>query len=81
MPQILFLLCKGKQSKEKKTYGEKILERRKKKSKSDSRKRKPKKKFKKRSGKLRRNNVRVRIKMIDSVFQRQSNKSNKKKRF
>lgn len=60
--QTLFLLFKGKQSKEKKTYGEKILERRKKRNKNDSRKKNPKKKFKK-SRKLRRNDVRIRIKI------------------
>lgn len=61
----LFFLCKGKQSKEKKTYGEKVLERRKKKNKSDSRKKKHKRKFKRKSGKWRRSNVRIRIKITD----------------
>lgn len=59
--QTLFLLFKGKQSKEKKTYGEKVLERRKKKNKNDSRKKNHKKKYK--SRKLRRNDVRIRIKI------------------
>ena len=77
--QTLFLSCKGKQNKEKKTYGKKILERRKKKNKSDSKKKKHKKKFKKWSGKLRRNKERIRMKIIDLIFLKQSNKSNKKK--
>lgn len=68
----LFLFYKGKQNKEKKTYGKKILERRKKKSKNDSKKKKHRKKFKKWSGKLRRNKVRIRIKIIGLIFLKQS---------
>lgn len=75
----LSLLYKEKQSKEKKIYGEKILERREKRNKSDSRKKRHKKKFKKRKRKPRRNDVRIKIKIKDFIFLRKSNK--RKKRF
>lgn len=53
------LLFKGKQSKEKKTCGEKVLERKKRKSKNDSRKKSHRTKLKKRNEKLRQNKVRM----------------------
>lgn len=59
-----FVLFKGKQSKEKKTYGGKVLKRKKKKNKSDFKKKSHSRKLKKRNEKLRPNKVRMKVDLL-----------------